>query len=987
MNPNLYLRITAIWNKEMPARTRFTLHGFDPAVRALLDPCSDVPSIPGSPSPAVDSTAEELTLAPSSSRAVRLTVAPEVAVINEKEEGPVDDVLPCQSKPLELDEEAPPVMDPSTFVDRSAAVRPPTPPSIRGAAVDEKIATSVAAQPSTGELALAPTTKVVHPSTAKVPLITRRIGYRRKRRGRVKSSNPSWEPTDRGNNGITSNEGATTNGEEHVSMLASPGRCRGRIPRIDGLKFRKKRKKRGASIRAATPLAIDASPLLTPALLAPPATTANIDITRTAVAAQPSKKERTLAPIPLIATAGSLPRVRVRGRASSPPFRAEELTLAPPLLTVLLETTVFTTVSSQLSLSSIPVMAVVVPAVAAPSIAAHRPTEEESPTEADCITDVLNGIRTMGDVYHKRIPWDVAGRGSICVLRPNWKFRKRGIPLESHTCFHRRTRRYDKLTIINDVTEQRDWISSTAARRSSVISNHSLNKAIIVAVEEVDIPKKGGWFFDDELGLNLGCKVRVKVITTTTSEDKFTLTIQPSLSMGFKTLTTLNGRMEWLISSSPTATAVSPQGRPPDPLTPTETMMNEGKMLEIIPESSTQMDVEGAAVQLKETGAPIATTPVSDGSIFPGMETMDRFRTNENTTTLPLVSYASAVAGSASTQQPPKQRWIPVGEHDLVPGTFNGEPELRVSDSFRNKLSAPWQRTLVVRLLGRSIGYSTLCNRLKALWRPTSAMEIFALDDDCFLVKLGNDKDYFYALSEGPWVIFDHYLVVHQWTPSFRVTDKLPTTMVLWVHFPGLPVHFYHQELLFALGNMIGRAIKLDYHTQHQQRAKFARMAVEVDLSKPLVPRIRLDGRWQKVEFENIPVVCFECGKVGHTKVTCPLICQDRLVADVHGTLPSSGSDAGEGDSGDVAGFGPWMLVTRKTRRNQREVGGQGKSDQNHLSNNAHKARNSGKGEEGDKERLESLPKLQSGKTGKVAGSLLGKKEEANKGKAPVTGT
>ncbi|CAI0406011.1 unnamed protein product [Linum tenue] len=105
--------------------------------------------------------------------------------------------------------------------------------------------------------------------------------------------------------------------------------------------------------------------------------------------------------------------------------------------------------------------------------------------------------------------------------------------------------------------------------------------------------------------------------------------------------------------------------------------------------------------------------------------------------------------------------------------------------------------------------------------------------------------------------------------------------MVVWVQFPGFSVHFYHKELLFLLANLIGRAIKLDFHTMHQQRANFARIAIEVDLSKPLVPRIRLDGKWKKVEFENLSVVCFECGKIGHTKVTCPLVYRDRTGLDV----------------------------------------------------------------------------------------------------------
>ncbi|CAI0398670.1 unnamed protein product [Linum tenue] len=215
---------------------------------------------------------------------------------------------------------------------------------------------------------------------------------------------------------------------------------------------------------------------------------------------------------------------------------------------------------------------------------------------------------------------------------------------------------------------------------------------------------------------------------------------------------------------------------------------------------------------------------------------------------------------------------------------------------------------------------------LRALWRPTSAWEVHALDDDCFLVKLGSDQDYFKALTEGPWVIFDHYLLVQQWTPSFRVSDQLPKSMVVWVQFPGFPVHFYHKEILFSMGNMIGRAIKLDYHTLHQQRTKFARIAVEVDLSRPLVPRIRLDGKWQPVEYENVPVVCFECGRIGHAQTSCPSL--RPTIPTIN--FPGAGGELSAGDKTDErepnGGFGPWMVVARKSRRNQRASPNKGKA-------------------------------------------------------------
>ncbi|CAL1376152.1 unnamed protein product [Linum trigynum] len=149
--------------------------------------------------------------------------------------------------------------------------------------------------------------------------------------------------------------------------------------------------------------------------------------------------------------------------------------------------------------------------------------------------------------------------------------------------------------------------------------------------------------------------------------------------------------------------------------------------------------------------------------------------------------------------------------------------------------------------------------------------------------------------------------------------------MIVWVHLPELKIHFYHKEVLTTLGNLIGRTIKLDYHTLTQQRAKFARLAVEVDLSRPLVPRIWLDDDWQPVEYENLPAVCFECGKIGHSSTSCPLLrpaavpkASDFVVGGAQTLSPEESSEAN-------AGFGPWMLVTRKGRRNQRESNGKGK--------------------------------------------------------------
>ncbi|CAL1357659.1 unnamed protein product [Linum trigynum] len=295
----------------------------------------------------------------------------------------------------------------------------------------------------------------------------------------------------------------------------------------------------------------------------------------------------------------------------------------------------------------------------------------------------------------------------------------------------------------------------------------------------------------------------------------------------------------------------------------------------------------------------------------------------------PLNSYASVVTGLKSpiASLPATSLWTPVGENDLIPGERNGEPALKISTEFKNRICAPWQRALVVRLLGRKIGFPTLCSRLRSLWRPVGSMEVMDLDFDCFLVKLDNEQDYFRALTDGPWVIFDHYLVVQQWTPKFKVSDPLPKKMIVWVQLPALKVHFYHKEVLITLGNLIGRTIKLDFHTLNRQRAKFSRLAVEVDLGKHLVPRIWLDEEWQKVEYENLPTVCFECGKIGHMSTECPQLLPPvaPVIGWTLGGAATASTPATEPE--EHPGFGPWMLVSRKSRRDPRAGTSKGKSN------------------------------------------------------------
>ncbi|KAH9646492.1 hypothetical protein KPL70_024891 [Citrus sinensis] len=191
-------------------------------------------------------------------------------------------------------------------------------------------------------------------------------------------------------------------------------------------------------------------------------------------------------------------------------------------------------------------------------------------------------------------------------------------------------------------------------------------------------------------------------------------------------------------------------------------------------------------------------------------------------------------------------------------------PSISFSQKVHEQLIKPWHSTVVVKLLGRMIGYKAFCSRLG----------IFS-----------NEK-----------------------------IDEITA----WIRLPGMPLHYYHKKIIRMLGHVIGKVIKIDYNTELATKGKFTRNAVEASLKSPLISQFLLDGRIQRFEYEVLPTICFGCGKCGHTSSSCP----DKLILEARGEKMNdmaSGETTNEISyvspavvTPDNPRFGPWMIVARK---------------------------------------------------------------------------
>nr|KYP36275.1 hypothetical protein KK1_042632 [Cajanus cajan] len=63
--------------------------------------------------------------------------------------------------------------------------------------------------------------------------------------------------------------------------------------------------------------------------------------------------------------------------------------------------------------------------------------------------------------------------------------------------------------------------------------------------------------------------------------------------------------------------------------------------------------------------------------------------------------------------------------------------------------------------------------------------------------------------------------------------------------------------------------LKIDKLTSLHSRGKFARICVEINLSRKLVSMINVMGHIIKLEYEGLHAICFKCGKYGHKQDQC----------------------------------------------------------------------------------------------------------------------
>ncbi|KAL4367287.1 hypothetical protein GQ457_05G019250 [Hibiscus cannabinus] len=187
---------------------------------------------------------------------------------------------------------------------------------------------------------------------------------------------------------------------------------------------------------------------------------------------------------------------------------------------------------------------------------------------------------------------------------------------------------------------------------------------------------------------------------------------------------------------------------------------------------------------------------------------------------------------------------VELSAKDVVIGLDGLLSRIHFSERVHKAIDEKLSKSLIVRLLGKSIGYRTLLNRIQSMWTPMGEMTLVNLDNGYFLVRFAMDADYEKVPSKSNY--------------------SLDST-------PGFALSLLLQGLFKVIASVLGKVVRINFNTTEGNRGKFARLVIVVNLDKHLIHGIMINGHHRKIEYERFLIICFGYGKYDHSKEACGL--------------------------------------------------------------------------------------------------------------------
>jgi hypothetical protein len=222
---------------------------------------------------------------------------------------------------------------------------------------------------------------------------------------------------------------------------------------------------------------------------------------------------------------------------------------------------------------------------------------------------------------------------------------------------------------------------------------------------------------------------------------------------------------------------------------------------------------------------------------------------------------------------------IPENLHDtnqenLTTGNPEPEPFFYYEDSHVQDSLSHCQKSIIGKILAdKPIPLPIIHSSLLGIWCNPVGLKISELEGKLYQIKVDKEDGLQRILKGSPSIIRNCWFVMHQWDRQVNALSLDFSHVSLWIPFWGLPLHCKSITIGKELGSQLGTLLDVGIY-DFTEKARILKVKILFNIKQPIRAEMYIgnddDGiNWVDFRFENLPMLCFVCGLIGHQGDIC----------------------------------------------------------------------------------------------------------------------
>ncbi|XP_021862240.2 uncharacterized protein [Spinacia oleracea] len=206
----------------------------------------------------------------------------------------------------------------------------------------------------------------------------------------------------------------------------------------------------------------------------------------------------------------------------------------------------------------------------------------------------------------------------------------------------------------------------------------------------------------------------------------------------------------------------------------------------------------------------------------------------------------------------PKQPWVSlfkpkpltskgVSLSFIAPTVCDGSPVAMLEQTDLDEMSVIWESAVIMYVVGDRPSIGAVIRFVEKDWNIFSKPQVLLHEEGYFVIKFASKKERDSILMAGPHSFFGKPVIVKPWSPEFNFQAEVLRVVPIWVRFPNLPLNCWGAGSLSRIGSLLGVPLFADECTTCQQRISFARILIEIDVTKSLPRNVMLKDPTGKI--------------------------------------------------------------------------------------------------------------------------------------------